>query len=123
MNQVREKLLEESTMSKFWRHFISNGFDEVPEPPPTPPPASLPGEPEALDAFSRVVVQVAEMIRPAVVNLRSGRGRGEGSGSGVLFTPDGLLLTNHHVIQAGRQVRVRLNEGTELTGRVIGADP
>jgi S1-C subfamily serine protease len=63
------------------------------------------------------------LIRPAVVNLRSGRGRSEGSGSGVLFTPDGLLLTNHHVIQAGRQVRVRLNDGTELTGRVIGADP
>jgi S1-C subfamily serine protease len=110
-------------MSKFWRHFISNGFSEVPEPPPPPPSTPLPSEGEALDAFSQVVVQVAEMIRPAVVNLRSGRGRGEGSGSGVLFTPDGLLLTNHHVIQASRQVRVRLSDGTELTGRVIGADP
>ncbi len=110
-------------MSKFWRHFISNGSGEVPEPPPPPPSASLPSETEALDAFSRVVVQVADLIRPAVVNLRSGRGRQEGSGSGVLFTPDGLLLTNHHVIQAGRQVRVRLSDGSELTGRVIGADP
>ena len=110
-------------MSKFWRHFISNGFSEVPEPPPPQPAPPVPSEGEALDAFSRVVVQVAEMIRPAVVNLRSGRGRNEGSGSGVLFTPDGLLLTNNHVIQAGRQVRVRLSDGAELTGRVIGADP
>ncbi len=110
-------------MTKFWRHFISNGFSEVPEPPPPPQSPSLPDESEALDAYSRVVVQVAERMRPAVVNLRSGRGRSEGSGSGVLFTPDGLLLTNHHVIQASRQVRVRLNDGTELTGRVIGADP
>src|SRR5205085_4160900 len=99
------------------------GFSEVPEPPPPPPSPSVPSEAEALDAFSLVVVQVAELIRQAVVNLRTGRGRSEGSGSGVLFTPDGLLLTNHHVIQAGRQVRVRLNDGGELTGRVIGADP
>ena len=83
----------------------------------------MPGEDDALDAFSQVVVRVAEMIRPAVVHLSAGRGRSQGSGSGVLFTPDGLLLTNHHVIEAGRQTRVRLGDGTELTGRVIGADP
>ncbi len=110
-------------MSKFWRHFISNGFSEVPEPPPPAQPASLPDEGEAMDAFSRVVVQVAETIRPAVVHLRAGRGRGEGSGSGILFTPDGLLLTNNHVVQGTRQVRVRLGDGSDLTGRVIGADP
>jgi S1-C subfamily serine protease len=107
-------------MSRFWQHFISNGSGPIQGPPPPDP---YPEEREALDAYSRVVVQVADALRPAVVNLRSGRGRGEGAGSGVLFTPDGFLLTNHHVIQGSRSVRVRLNDGRELAGRVVGADP
>ena len=55
-----------------------------------------PTDEQALDAFSRVVVQVSELLRPAVVNLAANGERG--SGSGVLFTPDGFLLTNHHVV-------------------------
>jgi S1-C subfamily serine protease len=107
-------------MSRFWRHFISNGAD-----PGQSADASRPDseEREALDAYSNVVVQVAERLRPAVVNLRSGRGRREGSGSGVLFTPDGFLLTNHHVVQGADRVRVRLGDGQEVAGRVVGADP
>jgi S1-C subfamily serine protease len=69
-----------------------------------------------------VVVRVAETLTPAVVNIRSRRPRG-GSGSGVLFTPDGFLLTNHHVVQNAGEVRVRMTDGRELTGRVVGADP
>jgi S1-C subfamily serine protease len=92
--------------------------------PPQPTPIGPdPDESAALDAFSRVVVRVAEELRPAVVNLRAGKGRREGSGSGVLFTPDGLLVTNHHVIQSSQRLRVRLTDGRELSGRVIGADP
>lgn len=56
-------------------------------------------ESEALDAFSRVVVQVAAASRPAVVNLSSGTCRAGGPGSGVLFDPDGVLLANHHVVR------------------------
>jgi S1-C subfamily serine protease len=107
-------------MTTFWQHFISNGFSELPNPQP---PEPTPEENEALDAFSRVVVRVAENLRPAVVNLRAGRGRRGGSGSGILFTPDGFLLTNHHVIHGHEQVRVRLSDGRELPGRVVGADP
>ena len=107
-------------MSRFWEHFIANGPEWQSEPVP---PSSKPPDDEALDAFSRVVVKVAETLRPAVVNLRGQRGRNEGSGSGILFTPDGFLLTNHHVVGRSEHVRVRLVEGGELDGRVVGADP
>jgi S1-C subfamily serine protease len=91
--------------------------------PPHDRPAHVPEEAEALDAFSQVVVRVAEMVMPAVVNIR-GRGRKQGgSGSGVLFTPDGFALTNHHVIQGTAEVRVRTSDGRELGGSVVGADP
>src|SRR5437870_4915614 len=116
----RTHAVRKSPMSKFWQHFISNGFGALPDPPPPRPPAD---EEAALDAFSRVVVNVADTLRPAVVNLRSGRGQGAGSGSGILFTPDGFLLTNHHVVQGNDRVRVRLHDGQELRGRVVGADP
>jgi S1-C subfamily serine protease len=106
--------------SRFWRHFISNGFDSFPSGETSGGPD--PEEAEALDAYSNVVVRVAERLRPAVVNLR-GTGRRGGSGSGILFTPDGFLLTNHHVVQGQERVRVRLSSGDELPGRVVGNDP
>ncbi|HET6574579.1 MAG TPA: trypsin-like peptidase domain-containing protein [Fimbriiglobus sp.] len=105
-------------MSRFWQHFITDGGPNAPEEPRPRDP--LPTEGEALDAFSRVVVDVADQLRPAVVNLRVGRG---GSGSGVLFAPDGFLLTNHHVVHGSQTVRVRFSDGTELGGRVVGNDP
>jgi S1-C subfamily serine protease len=88
-------------------------------PVPQPPREEL----EALDAYSRVVVRVAEQLQPAVVNLRVGTGRRGGGGSGVLFTPDGFLLTNAHVVKGFSSVRIRLNDGQEIEGRVVGSDP
>ena len=106
-------------MSRFWQHFINNGFE------PDFDQAEEPGQEEsqALDAYSRVVVRVAETLRPAVVNLRAGKGRGQGSGSGILFTPDGFLLTNAHVVGNHDRTRIRLNDGRELDGRLVGSDP
>jgi S1-C subfamily serine protease len=107
-------------MSRFWQHFITNGGESPafdPSEPHTPEPE------EVLDAFSRAVVGVADKLRPAVVNLRVGKGMRGGSGSGVLFAPDGFLLTNHHVVQGHETVRVRLSDGTEMSGAVVGCDP
>src|SRR6266851_9654251 len=106
-------------MTRFWQHFISNDDKDS---SPVSPPDPLPEENEALDAYSQVVVNVAQALRPAVVNLRGTRRR-DGSGSGILFAPDGFLLTNHHVVQGNREVRVRLNDGHDLGGRVVGTDP
>lgn len=108
-------------MSRFWQHFITNGGEN---PEALGPAAAAQPEPEEiLDAFSRAVVGVADKLRPAVVNLRVGRGSHGGSGSGVLFAPDGYLLTNHHVVQGHDTVRVRLSDGTEMSGTVVGNDP
>src|SRR5262245_49805732 len=100
--------------------FVSDASPLPPE-PSVPPP--LPSEAEALDPYSRVVVQVSESLQPAVVNLRAGSGHRGGSGSGVLFAPDGFLLTSHHVVQGNSAVRVRLTDGREFDGHVVGADP
>lgn len=84
---------------------------------------NIPSENEALDAYSQVTTRIAEQLRPAVVNLRVGGGEAQGTGSGVLFAPDGYLLTNAHVIRGSAEVRVRLTDGRDLPGRVVGSDP
>src|SRR5438477_13188012 len=98
-------------MSTVRHEFLSD--DGNPRPIPEQPLDRDSGreEAEALDAFSRVVVRVAETIMPAVVNIRAETGTSGGSGSGVLFTPDGFLLTYHHVVQRKTRARVRLTDG------------
>ena len=85
-------------------------------------------EEEALDSYSRVVVEVAERVAPSVANLRVTRqGRGGhmpvGAGSAVALTPDGFLLTSAHVVSGpGRAGRAVFVDGRELRFRVIGVD-
>ncbi len=93
-------------------------------------PGSLPGDAEALDAYSRVITHVAEVLSPSVANLRvSRRGRGgrqqEGGGSGVAITPDGYLLSNAHVVRASRDpnIRASFTDGSEVPAHVVGIDP
>jgi S1-C subfamily serine protease len=78
-----------------------------------------------LDAYSRVVAQIANDVGPAVVRVdhgRSARRRG-GMGSGVVIAGDGLVLTNSHVVADARRVRLSLAEGHETDAEVIGDDP
>src|SRR5262245_8962714 len=105
--------------SRFWPQYLSMDAESGSQPVNEPEPS----EADALDAFSQVVIRVAEKLRPAVVNLRLGGGRRGGSGSGILFTPDGFLLTNHHVVGDSDRVHVRLNDGRATQGRIVGRDP
>jgi S1-C subfamily serine protease len=106
-------------MPRIRTRFLNDHADAV---PPTPRPDPQPTEADALDAYSRVVVRVAELLSPAVVNLRGTSGARDGSGSGVLFTPDGFLLTNAHVVGNQERMRIRTGDGNEMSGRVVGAD-
>ncbi len=78
-----------------------------------------------LDVYSQTVSGVAEQLGPAVVGLRiapQGRRPG-GSGSGVILSPDGLVLTNSHVVGGASRVGVRMSDGRDLNARVVGDDP
>ena len=85
-----------------------------------------PGDGELLDAYSRAVMGTLERTRGGVVALkmRARRGRREvvGTGSGFLITPDGYLLTNSHVADAGDDIRVTLDDGSEHAAEKVGGD-
>jgi serine protease Do len=86
-------------------------------------------EEEALDAYSRAVIAVAERLSPSVANLRiSRRVRGgrvlAGGGSGVVVTPDGFMLTSAHVVaNSDGAVRASFVDGSEVEAKVVGTDP
>jgi serine protease Do len=86
-------------------------------------------EEQALDAYSRAVVTIAERLSPSVANLRvTRRVRGgrvaTGGGSGVVITPDGFMLTSAHVVaETDGNVEASFVDGRELAAEVVGADP
>jgi S1-C subfamily serine protease len=88
-----------------------------------------PAEAEALDAYSRTVVSVAERLTPSVASLRvMRRARGgqvpAGAGSAVALTPDGFLLTSAHVVGGTtNRGRATFNDGREERFEVLGRDP
>ena len=90
--------------------------------------APVPAEESPLDAYSRIVVGVAERVSGSIGSLRvMRRGRGgrlpAGAGSAVTLTPDGFLLTSAHVVSGpGRSGRVAFVDGRELSFEVIGVD-
>jgi S1-C subfamily serine protease len=81
---------------------------------------------EPLDAYSRTVIDVVDRLGPAVVRLdvrKNGGPRQSGTGSGVIVAPDGLVLTNSHVVGGATRVEAMTIEGRSLTAHVVGTDP
>ena len=83
---------------------------------------------DLLDAYSRAVVGAVDLVSPAVVGIDARRGRTSGAsdlaaGSGFVFTPDGLIVTNSHVVEGASALAATFSDGRRFDADVVGDDP
>ena len=71
-----------------------------------------------LDAYSNAVMSAVDVVGPSVVKVDAG-----GTGSGFVFAPDGLILTNSHVVANATRIGVTLLDGRDLVADLVGDDP
>jgi S1-C subfamily serine protease len=81
---------------------------------------------QLLDAYSQTVSSAVDLIGPAVAQIVTkgpSEGQGSGSGSGFAISPDGLMVTNNHVVEGAAHIRLRMPDGSSAEGRILGRDP
>ena len=108
-----------------WLQVHRSDAGQAASPPPDPNPARA-DDAGLLDAYSTAVVRVVEAVSPSVVHVQVRGIRGgriaQGSGSGVIVSPDGLVLTNNHVIDGASEIELGLADGRRFKARVLGRD-